>query len=1162
MKTNWITLFAAAVLLQLPAGAAINETSAPRLTLETTSTTLTTNPDGSVDVTFKLTNSSTTSGGNAPVINQAKLSVTQITKTNVITNLYDVTTQILVGDFATTNLHFAQGTYYPPGSDTLPNGIAWTFQAQGIADDQSFGNLTNGTMPGQFVLSNQLVVNNATDPPHSLSNPPIPGNCTIEGTLSFTPLNFDYHRGTASLIIDTETTAVGAPPAGCPWVAGVTDLNAPASFTTISPTGGNGPPSGASVPTITVPANIQLNTSTNPRVIYVTLGSGANTTYSGRFPINQGGLTCAWTVTGFNPPQAGANPGSIQVNTGPDCLWSVLNTQGSFTITNASGTFTGSATLSYTMSPNNTCNPRNVSVSLGNITASATQPGLTCITAVVGTNVPGPSFLVDGTSYTGQQTLQWVSGSTHRLSVSSPQTPFPGTTQYRFASWSQGGTQSQTVAPTTNVTYTANFTTLYQLTTAVSPAGDGTVTPASGTFYKAGTAVIVSATPASGFNFLNWTGPVSNIFSAAPKVLMNAPVSVTANFTSQAVVTITLKTIPTGLSVVADGQTYSTPSSLKVVSGTPHQLSVASPQPSTPGTQYTFSSWSQGGAQTQTVTPNANAVYTAKFTTQYQLSTAVWGQGTGTVSPAGTSYYTAGTTVNVTATPSPGYVFVGWYGDPVSVNPSASFSMTQPQSAMAVFKQPITTFPLRVNTGLSYTDPAGNLWLGNDPSWFFGFTDSSDSCGYPGNTNTPDLYGTGGTSSYPLEFRAPIPNGSYQVKFKFAAGGVVDTAAFNVSLNGQPVLTNFDPNYVIGQYPVYFGWACTAFDELLPVQVTDGMLRVRWDPLSGQQAAINSIEVTPFPVRINAGGPAYTAPDGTQWSADTSTAGLILNTTTNITGTTTPALYQTQRYNAGASLDYTFPLGNGTYVVRLKFAELQYQSAGQRVFNVYLNDSPVEHNFDPFAAAGGANTAVDKVEAITVTNEALDIRLDPVVGNPAIAAIEVLPSTDIRIKAGGPGLADYPFFSGNTLLSTPVLWDGDHNYSGGQTFSSTLPVGQFLYQAVRYNAGPLDYNFLVPNGQYVVVLMFAEIENPATGNTFNVTINGTPELSNFNALVAAGAAYTPIDKWFKIPVSAGLLNIHFDGQPEIAAIEIHSLLSDGSWEPQPIVAPNPPVVVP
>ncbi len=396
------------------------------------------------------------------------------------------------------------------------------------------------------------------------------------------------------------------------------------------------------------------------------------------------------------------------------------------------------------------------------------------------------------------------------------------------------------------------------------------------------------------------------------------------------------------------------------------------------------------------------------------------------------------------------------------------------------------------------------------------------------------------------------------MKLKFADDGPGDTAAFNIYVNGVLTLTNLDCHYVVGQYPVQLGAGNAAFDEVVPAQVTDGVLRLRWNPLAGHQAAINAVEVTPVTVRVNAGGPAYTAPDGTRWSADTSTAGLILNTASNINGTTTPGLYQTQRSSTGGSLEYTFPLGNGTYVVRPKFAELQFQSAGLRVFNVYLNNLSAEHLFDPLAAAGGAFTAIDKVETVTVTNESLDIRLDAVVGNPAIAAIEILPSTDIRIKAGGPGLADYAFFSGYNS----VLWDGDHNYSGGQAFSSTLPAGQYLYQSVRYNAGPLDYNFLVPNGQYFVLLKFAEIQNPSAGNTFNLSINGVSVLSNFNALAAAGAAFTPIDKSFKTAVKAGRLNIHFDGQPEIAAIEIHSLLSDGSYEPHALATSDPPVVFP
>ena len=73
MKTNRIALFAAAVLLQLSAGAAIQATSAPRLTLAFD--TKIDNADGSVDVTFKVLNTSTTTGGAAPVINNVVLDV-------------------------------------------------------------------------------------------------------------------------------------------------------------------------------------------------------------------------------------------------------------------------------------------------------------------------------------------------------------------------------------------------------------------------------------------------------------------------------------------------------------------------------------------------------------------------------------------------------------------------------------------------------------------------------------------------------------------------------------------------------------------------------------------------------------------------------------------------------------------------------------------------------------------------------------------------------------------------------------------------------------------------------------------------------------------------------------------------------------------------------
>src|SRR5439155_3434617 len=131
-------------------GAPINATSAPKLTLAFD--TKTNNSDGSVDVTFKLLNTSTTTGGNAPVINTVTLLVNNSLSSGGWAS-YAVAGQILVGNFASTNFHFFPGTYYPLST---PGTTVWTFEAHGFADDHIFGNTALG--PGQLVVSNDLVV--------------------------------------------------------------------------------------------------------------------------------------------------------------------------------------------------------------------------------------------------------------------------------------------------------------------------------------------------------------------------------------------------------------------------------------------------------------------------------------------------------------------------------------------------------------------------------------------------------------------------------------------------------------------------------------------------------------------------------------------------------------------------------------------------------------------------------------------------------------------------------------------------------------------------------------------------------------------------------------------------------------------------------------------
>jgi hypothetical protein len=149
---------------------------------------------------------------------------------------------------------------------------------------------------------------------------------------------------------------------------------------------------------------------------------------------------------------------------------------------------------------------------------------------IVQTNPPGRTFSVDGTSYTAAQSFSWQPGSPHTIATTSPQSGTTGV-RYVWSTWSGGGGISHTVAPTTNKTYTATFKTQYSLT-MIHGTG-GTVSPASG-WRNSGTAVSISATPASGYSFTNWTGSGSGSYSGKnnpASITVSGPVTETATFT-------------------------------------------------------------------------------------------------------------------------------------------------------------------------------------------------------------------------------------------------------------------------------------------------------------------------------------------------------------------------------------------------------------------------------------------------------------------------------------------------------------------------------------------------------------------------------------------------------------------------------------------------------
>jgi subtilisin family serine protease len=297
------------------------------------------------------------------------------------------------------------------------------------------------------------------------------------------------------------------------------------------------------------------------------------------------------------------------------------------------------------------------------------------------------------------------------------------------------------------------------------------------------------------------------------------------------------------------------------------------------------------------------------------------------------------------------------------------------------------------------------------------------------------------------------------------------------------------------------------------------------------------------PIRVNAGGSAYTDSASIAWSADTgSTGGATWAVSNPILNTVSPVLYQTCRYG---SFTYQYAVPNGTYTVVLKFAEVSFNSAGGRRFNVSINNSPVLTDFDIFAAAGGEFTAIDKSFTVSVTNGQLAIQFSTGAANlPMVNGIDIEqggtvtspPFSSIRIDAGGTAFTD----------TTGNSWSADRNFTSGATWSVanviTNTANPVLYQTCRYG-GAFGYTVSVPNGTYNVVLKFAEVSRSSAGQRqFNASINGAQVLTNFDIFAQAGGEFVAIDKTFAVSVTNGQISIQFAAGaadlPMINAIEI------------------------
>lgn len=261
------------------------------------------------------------------------------------------------------------------------------------------------------------------------------------------------------------------------------------------------------------------------------------------------------------------------------------------------------------------------------------------------------------------------------------------------------GTISKSVTDTLRTAmvadYVWSFTTIPVLSVSADPIAGGTVT--GGGAFAQSSVVTVSAVPAAGYTFLNWTesdnGPaVSN--SASYQFPMNGNRTLIANFEPIPIgqFAVVLSANPTAGGTTIGAGSFDAGSSVTVSARV--------------NAGYTFVDWTENGVRVSTssniqFTLNASRNFVANFraipASQFAVLLTSSPASGGTTDGEGA--YAAGTSVTITSVANTGYTFTNWTdlasGAVVSASPNYTFALTANRTLVANFL--LNTYTLTVN---------------------------------------------------------------------------------------------------------------------------------------------------------------------------------------------------------------------------------------------------------------------------------------------------------------------------------------------------------------------------------------------------------------------------------------------------------------------------------
>lgn len=244
--------------------------------------------------------------------------------------------------------------------------------------------------------------------------------------------------------------------------------------------------------------------------------------------------------------------------------------------------------------------------------------------------------------------------------------------------------------------YIWTFTTIPLVTITAAPVLGGIITGAGA--FAQGSVATVTATPNTGFTFVNWTvnGTAVSTSSSYQFTVAGNRVLV-ANFAAIPAgnFAVILSSAPAAGGATTGSGAYASGATVTVTA--------------TPNAGYTFKNWTDGvtivstsSSYQFTITGNRTLVANYNIIPASQLALVLSSNPVIGGSTSGSGSYSSGTSVTAVASPNSGYAFVNWTenGNTVSTSASYTFAITTNRTLVANFSLP-SIGPGQVNLGLA-----------------------------------------------------------------------------------------------------------------------------------------------------------------------------------------------------------------------------------------------------------------------------------------------------------------------------------------------------------------------------------------------------------------------------------------------------------------------------